>query len=396
VAFHNGYLPSVSALGEYVPAVTTNTVSLARSIAGNGSFLPTISLTAAPTGAVNCYAVVEPIPFGLTPSAISGDGFWDPIAGEIRWGPYLDNQPRLFSYNVGGNSGIYNLSGQVSVNGYTQASLGDDSVLLDIEYSGSPPLTNLAACATDFLTYNVDINPAPGLVTVTNATGTVSWGDGTQSAITQPVMTLAKSYSTAGSYPVIITANWSGFTADMAVAGTATRTDLVTIVTSCLAPQIATQPSNQVVLAGSTVQFTVSASSSVPMIFQWYFNTNSPVYSPSAFATLTLPNIAPQSAGSYSVVITNLFGSVTSSVVSLGVVTPLVNSAVRSANGNVTLDFTGLPGSAARVWAATNFAPPINWQPIYTNTDIATNGVWQFVDTNTLSTPTKFYRFSTP
>src|ERR1019366_8230895 len=71
------------------------------------------------------------------------------------------------------------------------------------------------------------------------------------------------------------------------------------------APQIRTQPSNQVVLAGSTVQFTVGASGSPPLIYQWYFNTNTPVLSLSAFATLSLPDVAPQSAGLYSVVITN-------------------------------------------------------------------------------------------
>jgi hypothetical protein len=303
----------------------------------------------------------------------------------------------LFTYVLGGTSGTYALSGQVSVNGYSMGSIGDASVQVNAQYSGSAPVTNLAACAMDYLTYNVDINPSPGVVTVTAVSNsTVNWGDGTQSAITQPVMTFEKSYGTAGTYPVTITANWTGYTIAMAVSGTATKTDLVQVVTTCLAPQIVTNPSNQVALAGSTVQFTVSASSSVPMTYQWYLNTNTPVFSPSAFATLTLPNVTPQLAGLYSVAINNDFGSVTSSVASLTVVTPLVKNIARSSNGNVTLNFAGLPNTTTRIWATTNLASPANWQPIFTNTITSTNGAWQYIDTNIVGYPARFYRFSTP
>jgi hypothetical protein len=395
VAFHNGYLPSVSAVGEYSPVHTTNTVSAAHNVAGNGSFLPTVSLTATPQSSVNCYAVVETIPSGLTPSGLSGDGIWDPVAGAIRWGPYLDNQSRVFSFNVGGASGTYPLSGQVSVNGYSMGTTGASSVQINANYSGSAPVTNLAACATDYLTYTVNINPSPGVVTVTSATGTVDWGDGTKTPITQPVMTLEKSYSVAGTYSIVVSADWTGYSGAVPLSGHAARTDSVQVVTTCLAPQIATQPSNQVVLAGSTVQFTVSASSSVPMSYQWYFNTNAPIFSPLAFATLTLPSITPQSAGGYAVIITNAFGSITSRVASLTVVTPQVTGVNLDARGNVTLNFASFPNSTNRIWATTNLAPPPGWQVISTN--IADpNGQWQFIDTNAIGHPMRYYRFSMP
>jgi len=321
VAYDAGYVPSVAAVGEYVPVPTTNTVTVDNSVSGNGTFLPTVSLSATPQGAVNCYAVVETIPYGLTPSGLSGDGIWDPVAGEIRWGPYLDNLPRVFTYSVTGASGIYPLCGEVSVNGYSMGTIGASSVQINANYGGAP-VTNLAACATDFLTYTVDINPAPGIVTVTSATGTVTWGDGTQSAITQPVQMLQKAYSSAGNYSIVVSANWTGYTSAANVSGFATTTNSVQVVTTCVPPQIVTQPTNEVVVAGSTAQFTVSASSSVPMFYQWYFNTNAPISSPSSFATLTLPNVTPLSAGSYSVIISNAFGSVTSSVASLTVELP--------------------------------------------------------------------------
>jgi len=396
VEFRPGYLPSVSAVGDYVPVSATITVPAAQSVSGSGSFLPTVSLTATPQGTGTCYAVVEPIPSGLTPSGMSADAIWDSTAGVIRWGPYLDNQSRLLSFNVSGQSGTYPLSGQVSVNGYSVGASGDSSVQINANYIGSPPVTNLAACATDYLSYSVDINPAPGFVTVTSASGTVSWGDGTQTTISQPLMTLEKSYTVAGTYSIVVAADWTGYSSTGPVSGHATKTDSVQVVTTCQAPQIVTQPSNQVVLAGSTAQFTVSASSSVPMTYQWYLDTSAQFFSPSDFATLTLLNTGSQLAGLYSVIITNAFGSVTSSVASLTVVTPLVTGAVRNYDGSVSLNFAGLPNSTSQVWATTNLIPPVIWQSIFTNTSTAADGTWQFIDTNTVGTPAKFYRFSTP
>ena len=395
-AFHTGYQPSLAVVGEYVPVLTTNTILLGQTISGGGSFLPTVNLAALPQGTVNCYAVVETIPFGLTPSALSNDGIWDPLARLIRWGPYLDHQPRTFSFNVGGLTGTYPLSGQVSYDGYSLATTNAVSAQVNNSYSGSDPVTNLVACSMDYLTYNLDIDPSPGVITVTSVTGSVDWGDGTRSPITQPVMTLEKSYGTNGTYPIAIAANWTGYTTALAVSGVATRTDLVQVVTSCLAPEIVTQPSDQVALLGSVAQFAVSAVSSVPMTYQWFLNTNTPLFSSSDFATLTLPNVTPQSAGVYSVIITNAFGSVTSSVAALTVVTPLVNNIARGMNGGVALGFVGLPNITTRIWATTNLASPADWQPIFTNTATSTNGTWQFTDTNIIQYPGRFYRFSTP
>ena len=111
-------LPSVAVSGEYVPVVTTEAVALTPGTTGNGTLSPTFTLSATPNG-VSCYAVEATIPYGLTPSALSGNGFWDPAAGVIRWGPYLDGQARVFSFDVAGATGTYALSGRVSFDGYS-------------------------------------------------------------------------------------------------------------------------------------------------------------------------------------------------------------------------------------------------------------------------------------
>ncbi len=112
----------------------------------------------------------------------------------------------------------------------------------------------------------------------------------------------------AGAYSVIITNTAGSVTSSIA---TLTVTDAP--------PTIAIQPQNQSISAGGNTTFSVSASGTAPLTYQWYFNTNTVI--PSA-TTNTLPIINAQSsnAGSYSVIISNSAGSVTSSVAILTII----------------------------------------------------------------------------
>jgi hypothetical protein len=140
-AFYNGWTPSLAVAGFYIPVPTTNTVWVTHSVLANGTAVPVVSFTATPQGPVSCYAVVERIPLGLTPSGLSGDGIWDPVTGAIRWGPYLDNQPRGFSYSVTGISGTYQLSGLISFDGYSLPT-GPTNVQINTSIT-SPPIVTL-------------------------------------------------------------------------------------------------------------------------------------------------------------------------------------------------------------------------------------------------------------
>jgi uncharacterized repeat protein (TIGR03803 family) len=81
-------------------------------------------------------------------------------------------------------------------------------------------------------------------------------------------------------------------------------------------PGILTPPQSQTVCLYSTVQFSVSATGSPPLSYQWFFEaTNALVGGPSP--TLQLTNVQPSQAGAYTVVITNAFGAVTSPPASL-------------------------------------------------------------------------------
>ena len=77
-------------------------------------------------------------------------------------------------------------------------------------------------------------------------------------------------------------------------------------------PAFTNQPLSQSIPVGASVTFAVGATGNEPLRYQWLFNG-----APSAgaiAASLTLTNLQATNAGNYSVVITNAFGSATSSV----------------------------------------------------------------------------------
>ena len=89
-----------------------------------------------------------------------------------------------------------------------------------------------------------------------------------------------------------------------------------------LAPSITTQPQSQTVLQGQSANFTVAATGTAPLSYQWYYNTNTAI-SGATSASLTLSNVQPANAGSYSAVVSNSAGSVTSVVATLTVNIPV-------------------------------------------------------------------------
>src|SRR5438477_782438 len=83
---------------------------------------------------------------------------------------------------------------------------------------------------------------------------------------------------------------------------------------------ITTQPQSQAVIAGQSPTFTVAASGTAPLSYRWFFNGM--LLTGSTNATLTLPNVQPNKAGNYTVVVANAANSVTSAVATLTVYVP--------------------------------------------------------------------------
>jgi sugar lactone lactonase YvrE len=83
------------------------------------------------------------------------------------------------------------------------------------------------------------------------------------------------------------------------------------------APVIQTQPQSQTVTTGSSVQFFVTASGSPAATYQW--NLNGAAISGATGGTYSLSSAQSGNAGNYTVVVSNVIGSVTSSAATLTV-----------------------------------------------------------------------------
>ena len=106
--------------------------------------------------------------------------------------------------------------------------------------------------------------------------------------------------------------------------------------------------------------------------------------------TWLLSQVNTNNAGTYSVVVSSPYGSITSSGFNLTVVVPPQQFTSQFAGGGLQMQFSGTPNYPYILQSATNLTPPVNWQPVLTNPADG-NGNWQFTDTN-LNGSQKFYR----
>src|SRR5205823_6402508 len=79
-------------------------------------------------------------------------------------------------------------------------------------------------------------------------------------------------------------------------------------------------PSNQTTTQGQPATFSVSAGGTAPLSYQWRFNAAN--ISGATASSYTIASAQPTDAGSYSVVITNIAGSITSATATLTVNIP--------------------------------------------------------------------------
>lgn len=119
--------------------------------------------------------------------------------------------------------------------------------------------------------------------------------------------------------PAVTLTDAANYSATVLNQAGSTTSDLATLTVDPLlvSPAIITQPSAQSVTVGQSVSFSVVASGSGPLGYQW--KKNGINISGATAATFSLPTVSTGDAASYSVVVNNTAGSISSVAVSLTV-----------------------------------------------------------------------------
>jgi hypothetical protein len=152
-------------------------------------------------------------------------------------------------------------------------------------------------------------------------------------------------------------------------------------------PNITNQPASLTVNLGSNATFTVGASGTEPLIYQWFFNVTNAIGLNTNILTLT--NAQGTNAGAYMVIVTNVSGSVTSAPAVL-TVNFLPSLTAQFLAGYLQLNLKGMLSSNFTIQYSTNLATT-NWITLLTLSNLL-NTPYSFADTNGMIFPTRFYR----
>lgn len=222
-------------------------------------------------------------------------------------------------------------------------------------------VTNLVGSSVGITSSTVSI--------VANGTGPLSyqWYFNTNTAVsgaTSASLTLNNvQLSNAGYYRCTIT-NSSGAT-----------NSANALLTVWQPPTNVVSPAGVTVVAGGSASFSVTASGTPALTYQWYFSNSA--LSGVTNSTYNIANTRASQAGNYTVVITNSAGSITSSIAVLGVTNPLPPVITSPAKNGGGFQFTFIPvvGLTNTVlangtvnsggWSTfSNVPPPANANPV--------------------------------
>jgi len=182
--------------------------------------------------------------------------------------------------------------------------------------------------------------------------------------------------SQAGGYSVVVSNS----------AGIAVSSSAALIVN--VPPSISVPPQSQTVKAGSNVTFSVTASGSSPLSYQWRFNGD--IISGAISSSYTVTNAQPANGGSYSVRVNNMAGIADSAAATLTVTLP---------SAPKFLSIVRLPGSQVRMSLSCDPASPYELQGSLdlTNWSVLTRftndmGTFTYDDDGQTNGPQRFYR----
>jgi hypothetical protein len=170
------------------------------------------------------------------------------------------------------------------------------------------------------------------------------------------------------------------------ILGSATSS--VATLTVIMPPAITTQPVSQAVLQGTCATFTVVASGTAPLWYQWQWNST--IYPPDTNAT----SFIACNAGSYSVIVSNQAGVVGSDTVTLSFTNPPpilaghFDSLSLLPDGSLQLNMSGVANTNYVLEFTSDW---LGWSPLVTNLS-GPDGLFQFNDPSVTTNSDRFYR----
>src|SRR5258708_4290718 len=239
---------------------------------------------------------------------------------------------------TGGNAVIY----MVSPSKFVAVSMNDPNpAVLDFELSSAPASVALSSLSLN-PTSVTGGNSSTGTVTLSGAApagGAQVSLSSNNSAASVPSSVTVPAGATSVTFPVRTSAVAASTPVNISASyGGVTLTATLTVNPAPVAPSITAQPVSQTVTAGQTATFSVTASGTAPLRYQWQRNggaignATSPTYTTPATST-------SDNGAQFTVVVTNSAGSVTSTAASLTVTPPPLPTV-----SSLTLDPTSVTG----------------------------------------------------
>ncbi len=235
------------------------------------------------------------VPQGLSNVVAIAAGYYYSLALEangtvVAWGDNSDGQTSL-------PVGLSNVVAITAGAFHSLALLHDASPLITIQ----PANTVADSGGTALLSVGVVGEPPLGYQWQFN--GSNLFG------ATNAILSLTNVQATnAGTYSVV---------ASNSVGSASSVGAILTVVTNA-APAIVAQPSDQRVFSGANAGFTVVATGSAPLNYQWWFNGTN--LTGATNAVLLLTGVSPANQGGYFAILTNSYGRATSSIANLFIV----------------------------------------------------------------------------
>ncbi len=246
-------------------------------------------------------------------------------------------------YNGDGRIQIYMRDTNYNVQSTWQTAVNSSTWNSWFNLGGNTPVVNITSPPTN-QTVNAGQNVTFTVVATNALTYQWAFNGSNISGATTTSYTMSNAQTTnAGNYNVIVANH----------AGTLTSTNAVLTVISAAPPSIIVPPLNRTVNQGHPTIFTVTAGGSPTLFYQWQLGGTN--VAGATASTYVISSAQPSQAGNYWVIVTNNYGSVTSAVRTLTVISPPAitgqpqNQSV-APGSNATFTVTATGGNLSYQW----------------------------------------------